>query len=66
MSKSNPKWISDYLENITEKILNISIENSYKQYYWCLIHYLLLNNIGPSNKYIFRVGVGDILIMLTV
>jgi meiosis arrest female protein 1 len=23
-------------------------------------------NIGPSNKYIFRVGVGDILILLTV
>jgi hypothetical protein len=22
--------------------------------------------IGPSNKYIFRVGVGDILILLTV
>jgi hypothetical protein len=25
-----------------------------------------LQNIGPSNKYIFRVGVGDILILLTV
>jgi hypothetical protein len=24
------------------------------------------NSIGPSNKYIFRVGVGDILILLTV
>jgi hypothetical protein len=26
----------------------------------------LEDNIGPSNKYIFRVGVGDILILLTV
>jgi hypothetical protein len=29
----------------------------------CLI---VPNCIGPSNKYIFRVGVGDILILLTV
>jgi hypothetical protein len=26
----------------------------------------LRQTIGPSNKYIFRVGVGDILILLTV
>jgi hypothetical protein len=26
---------------------------------------LQIHNIGPSNKYIFRVGVGDILIFLT-
>jgi hypothetical protein len=25
-----------------------------------------LPDIGPSNKYIFRVGIGDILILLTV
>jgi hypothetical protein len=27
---------------------------------------ILKKYIGPSNKYIFRVGVGDILILLTV
>jgi hypothetical protein len=27
---------------------------------------IMYYNIGPLNKYIFRVGVGDILILLTV
>jgi hypothetical protein len=27
---------------------------------------VIIESIGPSNKYIFRVGVGDILILLTV
>jgi hypothetical protein len=31
-----------------------------------LLLLMIESTIGPSNKYIFRVGVGDILILLTV
>jgi hypothetical protein len=43
---------------------------SYYYYHYCsfFIGNIVVNNgsIGPSNKYIFRVGVDDILILLTV
>jgi hypothetical protein len=43
-------------------------ENLWHPPHFFLIHLLstVKNSIGPSNKYIFRVGVGDILILLTV
>jgi hypothetical protein len=37
----------------------------YDHYHQCRL-LDVLETIGPSNKYIFRVGVGDILILLTV
>jgi hypothetical protein len=54
----------DHVEQITQKCFDCNTE--FTDFSSKVLSLLMLYNKGPSNKCIFRVGVGDILIPLTV